>query len=279
MSEQRHIAMSAIMQPTNAARSAINRNGIVELSESMKVVGLLQPILLRRQGDKYEIEAGHRRFLAASMLNWQEIEAKVLDDNEDADMHLERAHENLIRENLTAVDEARQVHLLVHEKGRGIDDTARLLSKSPAWVENRLDILGWPEEIQKELHAGIINIAVGRELARVKDAATRSRLLDAAIAYGATKKVVTQWVDDISVDKFLVESEINRDIGENISTAITGVAMDCRICGVSHDMSRLKHIWLCPDCLLGIRELARETRSEMERIARLGETRTEKVGE
>lgn len=266
MSEHSKIAMSAIMQPTNAARSEIGRNGIIELAESMKVVGLLQPILLRKQGSNYEIEAGHRRFLAASMLNWQEIEAKVLDENEDADMHLERAHENLIRENLTAVDEARQVHLLVHEKGRGTEDTARLLSKSQQWVENRLDILEWPEVIQKELHEGHINIAVGRELARVKDPETRARLLDAAIAYGATKKVVAQWVDDISVDKFLVESELNRDIGNNISTAITGVAMDCRICGISHDMSRLKHIWLCPDCLLGIRELARETRIEMERI-------------
>jgi len=73
----------------------MNHESLEELANSIRKVGLLQPILVRISGDIYEVEAGHRRLQAAKMINMQEIEAIVLQENENKGLHIERAHENL----------------------------------------------------------------------------------------------------------------------------------------------------------------------------------------
>ncbi len=263
MKKLQNILISKIKPPANAARSLLDPDSITELADSIKKLGLLQPILIRKVGKQYEIEAGHRRYLAVKQLGWESIDCIALDTTDEDELHLERAHENLIREDLNPLDEAALIYKLVYEDGRGVDDTAKLLCKKPSWIIRRMDILQWPEDIKTALKLGHITIAVGNELSRLKDDETRSRLLDATIQYGATSKVVKQWIDDMSVDRYFDSQAADKEMGENISVGMSGTQMECRICGIYHDLGVLRHVWLCPDCLMGIRELARETRLEI----------------
>lgn len=257
------VKMELIQEPLKSQRESISRESIEELATSMKKLGLLQSILLRKNTTGYEIEAGHRRFLAAKLLGWDEIEAKILDSTDEDIMHLERAHENLIRQNLNPVEEARIVWDLVYEDGRGVEKTAALLCKGVKWIEKRLDIWKMPEDLKDAIRLNKIKIAMADELHRVKDEEQRTRLLESAIEYGASAKTVRSWIEDSQVTTYLENRAILDNLDDNPVISRSEVSMVCRVCDINHNIDVLRHIWVCPDCLGTIRELARETQKQL----------------
>ncbi len=265
--ELKNLSLALIDEPINQHRTAIDSKGISELMESMKALGLMQPIIVRKNGGTYEIIAGHRRYLAAQALNWPYIDAFVEEEIDEDLVNLERAHENLIRENLSVVEEGKLIYKLVYEDGRGVEATAKMLCKSEGWVSKRMDILRYPQEILSQLEAGKINLAVADIIRRVKPEETRKLILDAAIEHGATARVVEKWIDDMSTQNYLAHTAEVSEQGEIQAMENGEALMQCRICSTPHKFSILRHIWLCPDCLMGIRDLAREVRAEMEKNA------------
>ncbi len=259
----RPVKMKLIQEPLKKQREHISLESIEELSGSMRKLGLLQPILIRKNDSGYEIEAGHRRFLAAQMLGWEEIEAKVLDSTDEDSLHLERAHENLIREDLNPVEEAEVVWDLVYEDGRGVEKTAALLCKKVGWVERRLDIHLYPDDLKEAVRKNLIKLAVANELKHVKDQAARERLLNSVIEFGASSRTVKHWIEDSQVGQFIENRETKLDQDDNPVIARSEVSMVCRICNLTHNIDVLRHIWICPECLGVIRELARETQKQL----------------
>ena len=241
----------------------------------MKKLGMLQPILLRKEDHQYRIEAGHRRFLAAQMLNWPAIDAIILEPTEDDNLHLERAHENLIRADLNPVEESKIVWDLVYEDGRGIERSAKLLCKTESWVDTRLEIAKFPDDLKEALSKREIKVAVAKELAKVKNHETRERLLKSAIEYGASAPVVHRWIDDAQVGRFLEQQEVASAVGDAVAIDRSQVTMPCRICDISQLIDVLRHIWICPECMGAMRELARETQKQLS-MAETGEADKDK---
>jgi ParB/RepB/Spo0J family partition protein len=259
------ISLEQIREPEDKQRIDISRESIDELARSMNERGQLQPIGVIRKNDEYEIEYGHRRYLAAKQLNWPTIECFVFEDSKEAELHLDRAHENLIRENLNPVEEARLCWRLVYDQERGIDATAAMIAKPVSWVENRLDLLRYPEEIINAIAAGKIKMTVAKELARVKDIETRQRLLESAVSYGASGSTVAKWVEDMSVSAYLENKELMEQAGQIQAADMGQVTMQCFVCQNRYIMDYLKHIWLCPDCRALVYQLQRATAEEMQR--------------
>ncbi len=263
MKEIKSLSLTKILEPDNPARSQIDTDAIFELAESMRKLGQLQPILVREKNGRYEIEAGHRRFLAATSLNWDNIDAIVLENSDDENAHLERAHENLIRQDLNPVDEARLVHQMVYEDGRGVSSTAKLLCKSEGWVETRMDVLRWPEELIHAIETAQISLTNGKILAKVRDDETRRRLLDSTIEYCPSKRVLERWISDIDTQEYLANQDIRAEASEIQSADMGSVHMECRICAYKFQINHMRHIWLCPDCMMAMRNLANELRLEI----------------
>lgn len=254
------IPMSKIMEPSNPSRMSIDRSYIEELADSMKSRGLLQPITVRAENDSFRIEAGHCRFLAATLLGWENINAIIQDVTHSDDLHLDRAHENLIRADLNPVEESRIVWDLVYEDGRGVERTSTLLCKTPSWVETRLEIAKFADDIKESLSRREIKVAVARELDKIKDADQRKRVLASTIEYGASANVVRGWISDSQIGPFLGQSEVAGALGECNVIDRSVVTMPCRICSVSHNIDSLRHIWICPHCLSAVNELSIEVR-------------------
>ncbi len=244
----------------------------------MRTRGLLQPIILLKDSDGYEIEAGHRRFLAAQMLGWSVIDAMVKDVSDDDSLHLDRAHENLIRADLNPVEEAKICWDLVQNDGMGIERVAKLLCKTFSWVDRRLEIYKLPDDLKDALSKREINITVSQELAKVKNHETRGRLLKSAIEYGASAAVVRQWCSDTQVGLFLEQSEVQAAGGDAVAIDRSQVTMPCRICDISQLIDVLRHIWICPECMGAMRELARETQKQL-RMIENGEVEPERIDE
>lgn len=244
----------------------------------MRKLGQLQPILVRRYNDVLEIEAGHRRYLAAQMLGWSYIDAIILESTSEDALHLERAHENIIRADLNPVEESKIVWDLVYEDGRGVERTSKLLCKTISWVDTRLEISKFPDDLKEAISRFEIKVAVAKELNKVKNHETRERLLKSAVEYGASANVVRQWVDDTQVHQFLEQSEVQAAGGDAVAIDRSQVTMPCRICDTSHLIDILRHIWICPDCLGAVRELSRETIKQL-RMAESGEVEREQLNE
>ncbi len=261
--ELKSVPMNLILVPENPSRMLINRVSLEELAESLKSRGLLQPILLRAENEFYRIEAGHRRFLAASMLGWENIDAIILESTSEDALHLERAHENLIRADLNPVEESKIVWDLVYEDGRGVEKTARLLCKTQSWIDSRLEIAKFPIDLKDALVRVDIKVAVAKELNKVSDPEMRARLLKSAVDYGASAQTVHNWINDSQGCQFLDPAAVAEASGDVSVIDRTQVTLPCRICNTSQLIDVLRHIWICPDCLGAVRELSREVQRQM----------------
>jgi len=252
------ILLTQINEPDDPARTTIEHQALSELVDSIKDRGLLQPILLKCIGDRYEIEAGHRRFLAMRQLGWEHAPSIIIGNAIEGDMHIDRAHENLIRENLSIIDECKLVNLMVNENGRGVEQTARMIKRSDGWVDDRLSILEYQDEIQAALSTNSITLAAAKELSRCKDDEYRNKLLDYVIDTGATARIIKMWVSEASVEKFSDAIDRNRESGIIQSVDIGATYIDCGICQERTPTEQLRHVWLCQVCMQGIMQIRQD---------------------
>jgi len=259
--------MRSIVEPVRPVRKEIDRNALEELAKSMKIIGQLQPILLRDCGEKYEIEAGHRRFLAAKSIGWDTIEAVVLPKTPKDEAHVERAHENLIREDINHIEEAEMVKVLVYEQNRGIEETAELVGKTVSWVERRLEILDYPPEIKDELGVNKLSLAQAKELSKCRDPLLRESLLRTVVSSGAAAATIKRWVYDPEVEEKI---KSHQDMSTALSaTPISSgtLKLTCHLCQELIELAKMKHVWLCPGCMadtVGLRYIIMEDKKKGE---------------
>ncbi|MCP9330539.1 nucleoid occlusion protein [Lactobacillus kefiranofaciens subsp. kefirgranum] len=149
-------------------RREFSDNSIKELAKTLDQDGLLQPIVVREDGDQYEIIAGERRYRAAKSLGWDTIPAivKNMDDDQAASLAL---IENLQREDLNPIDEAKAYTNLMKLNDLTQTALAKDMGKSQSYVANKLRLLKLGDDVQEALIAGKITARHGRALIGLND--------------------------------------------------------------------------------------------------------------
>ncbi len=167
-----NISVDLIVKNKNQPRSKFDKKSLKELAESIKEKGVLQPILVRAQGEKYEIIAGERRFLAAKMANLEYIPAivKELGDEESAEIAL---IENLQRENLNPVEEALAYKGLMDKFGYTQETLAKKVGKERTTISNTIRLLSLPDEIIEMLKNGDLSAGHARAILSLSDNSSR----------------------------------------------------------------------------------------------------------
>ena len=154
--------------PLNA-RSAASTERLADLADSMRTSGLQQPVVVRANrhgGDEaWELVFGHRRTMAARTLGWTTIPA-IVRDMTDEQVVLAQAVENLQREDLSPMDEARGYRTLLDELKLPVDDAAPLVGRSRTQIYARLKLLELGPEAQAAVHQGRLDAEVAQLLAR-----------------------------------------------------------------------------------------------------------------
>lgn len=143
---------------------------LAELAESISRSGLLQPILLRRHGDGYQIISGERRFRASQRLGLPRVQALVRDQVSDRDMRELALVENIQRVQLNAVEEALAYEELVNACGMTHDEIATRVGKSRAAVSNTLRLLKLEPQVRDWLREGKLTAGHGRALLQFQGA-------------------------------------------------------------------------------------------------------------
>ncbi|MDQ3246989.1 MAG: ParB/RepB/Spo0J family partition protein [Pseudomonadota bacterium] len=170
----REIEIGRIRPNPNQPRVQFTEDAIVELADSIRQRGVLQPILLRPSGDGYQIIAGERRWRAAQRAQLHSIPAIVrdFDDSTTAEVAL---IENIQREDLNAIEEAEAYRQLIAQHGHTQDAVGQIVHKSRSHVANLLRLLDLPEAVKQSLLRGDLTMGHARAIATAPDPEELSR--------------------------------------------------------------------------------------------------------
>lgn len=162
------LRISAIDPKADQPRKNFETESLAQLADSIAANGVLQPILVRQTGDRYEIIAGERRFRGAKLAGLAEIPAIVV-EADDLTAAKYALIENLQREDLNPYEEAVAYDRLMQEFGLSQEEIAGQLGKSRSAVANALRLLDLPAEVVKMLVDGVLTAGHGRTLLGLKD--------------------------------------------------------------------------------------------------------------
>jgi ParB family chromosome partitioning protein len=189
--ELRDLAVDLIKPNKDQPRRRFDEATLQSLAESVQERGVIQPVLVRpRAGGTYELVAGERRWRAAKLAGLERMPALV-QDHDDATTLEVALVENMAREDLNPVEEARAVAGLVEELGLTREAVGRRVGRSRVAISNLLRILDLPDEALALLEDGTLSEGHGRALLLAEDQADRRRLARAA-ADGAWSVRVTE---------------------------------------------------------------------------------------
>ncbi len=156
---------------------------IEELAASIKEKGLLQPVVVRKSGQGYEVVAGERRLKAARKLGLAKIPV-IVKDVDDKEALVLALIENIQREELNPIEEAESFRRLVEEFKHTQEDVARMVSKDRATVANLIRLLKLPKEMQQAIIDGKITAGHARTLLAVENAAAQLLLFTEVVHKG-----------------------------------------------------------------------------------------------
>lgn len=168
---------------TDQPRKDFDRERLEDLRDSIELHGVVQPIIVRRVGDRYAIVAGERRFRASRMANLRTVPA-IIRDFSDSEVMEVALIENIQRENLNPIEVASAIDFLVKQHDLTHDEVARRIGKSRPAVTNTLRLLTLPSSVQDKLRSGKLQMGHARALAAIKDDAEIERLADRAASQG-----------------------------------------------------------------------------------------------
>ena len=149
-------------------RTDIGDDQIGELADSIRKVGVLQPIIVRPEGASYQIIAGERRWRAAQMAGLERVPVRVMATTETEALALALI-ENLQREDLNPIEEARGYRRLIAEYNMTQSELADRVSKSRSAVTNALRLLDLPDDIQELLYDGRLSAGHARAILSVNE--------------------------------------------------------------------------------------------------------------
>lgn len=157
------ISVDDIIPCSFQPRSEFNEEALSNLCESIKEKGVLQPLLVRKKDEKYEIIAGERRWRAAKMAGVSSVPV-VIKDFDDCETLEIALIENLQRENLSAIEEAEGFNRLVSEHGYTQDVLGKVIGKSRSHIANTLRLLLLPEDVKELINQGLISAGHARAI-------------------------------------------------------------------------------------------------------------------
>jgi ParB family chromosome partitioning protein len=145
-------------------RKFFNEESLQELADNIRLHGILEPVLLRKKADRYQIVSGERRVRAARIAGISEIEARIFDLLSDKTMAEWAIIENIQREDLNPIEAADSYQQLLNSHGYTHEDLAERLSKSRTAVTNSLRLLKLPEQVKQWVGEGKLSAGAARSL-------------------------------------------------------------------------------------------------------------------
>lgn len=181
MAPESSLPISKIKPNPKQPRHSFDENALEELADSIKQNGILQPLLVRKVGQTYQIVAGERRYQAAKRAGLKEVPV-VIKDISDEDVFKLALIENLQRSDLSPIEEAQGYRQLIDENGLTQEQLGKALSKSRSAITNTLRLLDLPVEVQEMMGEGKLSAGHARAILAVPSEEGRIKLAQKVVA-------------------------------------------------------------------------------------------------
>jgi ParB family chromosome partitioning protein len=186
------IAIGAITPNPRQPRQNFDLGALDDLAASIREVGLLQPVVVRRvMPGRYELVMGERRWRGCQLAGLEHIPA-IVRDTPDDDLLREALMENLHREQLNPLEEAAAYQQLLEDFGATHDELARKVGRSRPHISNTIRLLQLPPAVQRRVAAGVLTAGHARALLAVSDPAEQDRLAHRIVAEGLSVRAVEE---------------------------------------------------------------------------------------
>lgn len=182
--ELKELPVELIEPNPDQPRTNFEKGALDALAESIRSAGLLQPLIVRpADGGKYQLVAGERRWRAAQKAGLDRVPAVVRVSPEDERLQAALI-ENMVREDLNPVEEARACAALVDDLGISKEELARRVGRSRASISNLIRLLDLPDPVLVQIESGELSEGHGRAILQVPDQAKRASIAKRAVAEG-----------------------------------------------------------------------------------------------
>lgn len=230
-------------------RTNLDDDSLQELKADMKANGLIEPVVLRPMGKRYELIAGARRTRAARLLGWGLIEATIRKCT-DEEAFAMRLAENLQRQDVDPVDEAAYIGEIMLRTKKTPAEVAAMLHRSAEWVRVRLAVFEMPDYLKRFLAMRQITLGVALELAEIKTEYTRKYYANWAAQNGVTVATAKRWkaVANDASERLGVAPPADPQTIRATPTPI--IMQECAECAVSAPIEEMQSVYVhtrCPE--------------------------------
>ena len=194
------IPICKILPNPEQPRTIFKDEAIQELSNSIKEYGVLQPILLRDDGKFFSIIAGERRFRAAQLAGLEKIPA-IIKAMENKEVALIALVENVQREDLNFLEEAKAYKKLMDEFGLTQNEIAEKVSKKQSTISNKIRVLSLPDDIQNKILENKLTERHARALLKLNDEEDREKVIERIVANSLNVKQTEKIIEEIQQKK------------------------------------------------------------------------------
>ncbi len=230
VSRETLIGINEIEPNKEQPRKVFDEDALQELADSIKQYGIIQPLVVQKKGNLYEIIAGERRWRAARIAGLKKVPVIVREytEQEIAEISL---IENIQRENLNPIEEAMAYQRLIQEFELKQDEVAERVSKSRTAITNSMRLLKLDERVQQMLIDDMISSGHGRTLLAIEDGeqqyALATKIMDEKLSVRETEKLVKKLLKNKEEEKAKPVSPVNpadeliyRDLEEKLKNVI-----------------------------------------------------------
>lgn len=194
------LPLSQITTNPDQPRKSFDETALNELADSIKQNGVLQPILVRKKGQKYEIVAGERRYQASKLAKVKEIPVIIKDIDDDQVFQIALI-ENLQRADLTPLEEAKGYKQLIDSHNLTQEALAKVLSKSRSAIANTLRLMDLPVEVQDMMEQGMLTAGHARAILAVPSEEARIKLAQKVVQENLTVRQTENLAPLFSVER------------------------------------------------------------------------------
>lgn len=244
-------------------RLQVDDRSIRELADSIQRHGLLCPIVLRAVGPRFELVAGGRRLAAWRRVRSKPIPARVFADDFQHAGEV-RLLENTARADLSPFEEAVQLAALFDAESRDVDALAQLCGRSRDWVEGRLRMLDWSDELLAAVHERKVSLGAADRLSQICPPETQAFYVVQAREHGINVRTAADW---LSQSRLALPAAAEDVVAGPITDGPqfeTVVKARCGLCANMVPLELTSSVRVCQACVHGMKDVCVERQKELQ---------------
>ncbi|MBA7484974.1 Nucleoid occlusion protein [subsurface metagenome] len=261
MTKITYVNLADLNLPEFQAHRDINPDHIKEISESIKSIGVIEPLIIRDTKNGLEIVAGCVRFESARHAGLKAVPCIKMDLDPKAAEVL-KLHENIKRVDLDHVDQGHTFQMMIETFGMTEQQVADSIGRSIGYVSQHISLILFENDLSRAVKEKRISFSQARELMRIDDPLERSRLMNYCEQDGASVQVLKRWVQDHLRNSSPTPVQNDSTPEQTYNYNNPDISRKCEACDKSVEINLIRQVFYCPDCHHSIKQAINEEKQK-----------------